>query len=102
MTKHSPSGSWVDQFSHHLTDERSYPANTITAYETALEQFRNAINKPLLKATPDDIRNFIAAILARGGSGQTARLKLYALRIFFKFGEPDNFFPLTVRRGLHT
>jgi integrase/recombinase XerD len=102
MTKHSPSGSWVDQFSRHLSDERSYPANTITAYETALEQFRSAINKPLLEATPDDIRNFIAAILARGGSGQTARQKLYALRSFYKFVYLENGLPCNVGRSTHT
>jgi integrase/recombinase XerD len=102
LGRYSPSGSWADQFSRHLSEERSYPPNTITAYGTALEQFRSAINKPLLKATPDDIRNFIAAILARGGSGQTARLKLYAIRGFYKFVYLENGLPRNVGRSAHT
>jgi site-specific recombinase XerD len=76
---------WTSQFFGYLRDERGYSEHTLSAYGSDLEQFKAALSKDLLRATPDDIRKFNLACLDSGVSPKTARRKTSTLKTFYQF-----------------
>ncbi len=50
---------WLKQYFDYLAGERGYAENTISAYRSDLDQFRETLAKDLLTVSTDDIRKFI-------------------------------------------
>jgi integrase/recombinase XerD len=77
------------QFMEYLATERGYSENTISAYESDLDQFSEAMAKDLLSASTEDIREFILGRLEAGVSPKTARRKLSAIKSLFQFAHGE-------------
>ena len=77
--------NWRSQFRDYLTSERGYSEHTLSAYESDLNQFSEALAKDLLGASTDEVRKFILGCLEAGVSPKTARRKLSTIKSFFGF-----------------
>jgi integrase/recombinase XerD len=76
---------WRAQFLEYLTAERGYSEHTISAYQSDMDQFSGVLVKDLLRASTDDIRQFILGFLEAGVSPKTARRKLSTIKSFYQF-----------------
>lgn len=76
---------WLKEYLDYLTGERGYSENTINAYRSDLEQFREALARNLLTASTEDIRRFVLFCLEGGASPKTARRKLSSVKGFYQF-----------------
>jgi site-specific recombinase XerD len=86
MSKTIKSGEeWLSLFSQYQKGERAHAGNSIEAYAIDLGQFKQSLQKDLMKASPEDIRRFILDCLNRENSPRTARRKLSAIRSFYQF-----------------
>jgi integrase/recombinase XerC len=75
----------ADEFLHHLAVERNASPRTLKAYRQALAAFREQNTKPWKQCTPDDLRDYLFAIMKRGQARSYVRLQFSALRTFYKY-----------------
>lgn len=76
----------IDHFLEILQVERGASVNTLAAYRQDLEDFRKFLAiSPLEKATPDNVRAYLAFLHAHNKKKTTVNRKLSALRQFFRF-----------------
>lgn len=81
----------VRAFLEYCDIERSYSARTVEAYQLALDQFGAYLHEEgigtdnIALLTTDDIRPFLGWLHDAGLSGKSIRLKVAAVRSFFKF-----------------
>jgi site-specific recombinase XerD len=92
--------NWRHQFRDYLTSERGYSEHTLSAYESDLDQFSEAVAKKLLNASTDDIRKFILGCLEAGVSPKTARRKLSTLKTFYEFVFTEGGLPKNLARHI--
>lgn len=78
----------VEAFLEMMSAERGASANTLAAYRRDLEDagaFLAARPRGLVGAEPDDLRNWLDDVAARGFAATSQARKLSAVRQFFKF-----------------
>lgn len=78
----------IDAFLRHLQGERAASAHTLDAYARALRGFRESRGEAFggwCGCTPDDIREWLYLELKRESARSSVRLRLSALRSFFRF-----------------
>jgi integrase/recombinase XerC len=79
-----------ERFLKYLSTERRYSINTLTAYQTDIEQFSTYLNleyqiDEISQATHQMVRAWIVDILSHGNSPRTINRKLSTLKTFFRF-----------------
>lgn len=79
-----------ERFFKYLSTERRYSINTLTAYQTDIEQFSTYLNTEfqldeISQATHQMVRAWIVDILSHGNSPRTINRKLSTLKTFFRF-----------------
>jgi integrase/recombinase XerD len=83
----------LNQFYQHLGAERGLAAHTLSAYAQDLRDFWAFLEgrdcREWAKVTPADLRDYLAALEARGLSARSRARKLSALRQFFRFLERE-------------
>ncbi|QIG47145.1 tyrosine recombinase [Nordella sp. HKS 07] len=78
----------IQRFLEMMSAERGAAKNTLDAYERDLEAYAlhlNSAGASLQRATPEDIRNYLAALDAEGLKAASAARKLSAVRQFHNF-----------------
>jgi integrase/recombinase XerD len=79
----------IEQYLHHLEDERNLSANTVSAYSTDLGQFAQHCRDEDIEHVDhigsSDIDDFMGALLERGLKSRTASRKLSTVRGFFEY-----------------
>lgn len=78
----------IERFLEMMSAERGAARNTLAAYERDLDAyaaFLGAAGAGLQNATPEHIRNYLAALAAEGLKSSSAARKLSALRQFHNF-----------------
>ena len=74
-----------EEFFRYLEVERNASPRTLKAYRQALAAFREQNKKPWKQCTPDDLRDYLFAIMKRGQARSYVRLQFSALRTFYKY-----------------
>ena len=74
-----------EEFFRYLEAERNASPRTLKAYRQALAAFREQNKKPWKQCTPDDLRDYLFAIMKRGQARSYVRLQFSALRTFYKY-----------------
>lgn len=77
--------SLIDGFLEMLAAEKARARNSLLAYRRDLVDFTEHCDTPLMKATSDDIRAYLATLNAQGFKAGTVARRLSALRQFFLF-----------------
>jgi len=72
-------------FFDYLKVEKGLARLSVQAYRTDLLQFAETLNKPLLKARRQDVRDFLDRLLSNEVDGRSVARKLSALRHFYKY-----------------
>lgn len=79
----------IELFLEMILTERAASLNTLSSYGSDLEQFIGTLSyksgSSLLKATQDDLRQYLVLLERQGFASSTAARKLSCLRQFFKF-----------------
>lgn len=65
--------------------ERGAARNTLEGYRHDLEDFADDVDGPLVAATSDQIRAYLASLEANGAKASTAARRLSALKQFYQF-----------------
>ena len=77
--------SLIELFLEMILTERAASLNTLESYRKDLDLFLETTKADLIKATPDDIRQYLKHLEAQGFAASTAARKLSCLRQFYKF-----------------
>ncbi|HUN88058.1 MAG TPA: site-specific integrase, partial [Terriglobales bacterium] len=72
-------------FFDYLKVEKGLARLSVSAYKSDLLQFAETLNRPLLKARRQDVRNFLDRLLSNEVDGRSVARKLSALRHFYKY-----------------
>ncbi len=75
----------VDQFLEMLAAERGRAVNSVAAYRRDLDHFRSGIDLPLVEATSETIRAYLAYLHAEGLKSSTVARRLSAIRQLYLF-----------------
>ena len=81
-------GGWLVDYAEHLRAERGLSAKTVSAYVCDLRAFDSWAadsDAAPMRATPEDVRDFLAARRAAGLSERSVARGLSALRGFYRF-----------------
>lgn len=79
---------YIERFLSFLSYERGYSPNTLSSYKidlTELSSFLNEKGSSLIKASKDDLVQFINMLSERGFTNNTIIRKLASIRTFFKY-----------------
>jgi integrase/recombinase XerD len=79
------SAARIEAFLEMMSAERGASDNTLSSYRRDLEDAAAHLSGRLADAAPDDIRDYLGSIAARGFAATSQARKLSALRQFFKF-----------------
>jgi len=79
-----------DRFFNYLENEKRYSENTLTAYQTDIEQFSNYLKSEyhideISRVTHQMIRAWIVDMMSQGSSARTINRKLSTLKTLFRF-----------------
>src|SRR5690349_6669723 len=75
----------VEEFLRYLADERNASPRTLKAYRQALTGFRAEKKTSWKKCRPDDLRDYLFALMKREQARSYVRLQFSALRTFYQF-----------------
>ncbi|HVX98316.1 MAG TPA: site-specific tyrosine recombinase XerD [Pseudorhodoplanes sp.] len=93
MARAKPAQAPIELFLDMLAAERGARDNTLSAYRADLEDFSRHLaggRRPVIAATSDDIRAFLAGLAARGFQASSVARKLSAIRQFYRFLYVEN------------
>lgn len=79
---------YIERFLSFLSYERGYSSNTLLSYKIDLKELSNFLNKrgkSLVKASKDDLSQFINILSERGFTNNTIIRKLASIRTFYKY-----------------
>ncbi len=79
---------YIERFLSFLSYERGYSSNTLSSYKIDLKELSNFLNKKgnsLVKASKDDLSQFISILSERGFTNNTIIRKLASIRTFYKY-----------------
>lgn len=98
--------SILDEYSHHLTHERSLSTHSVRAYIGDIENFfehlsRNNIES-LSDATTAHVRSWLATLQVRGGARTTLSRRAVAVRLFTKWATKRGYMPSDIAANLAT
>ncbi len=75
----------LGRFLEMMSAERGAAKNSIAAYERDLEDYLDAISRPVPEITPDEVRQHIADLKSRGLARSSVSRKISAIRQFHLF-----------------
>ena len=97
-------GYWLDDFEHHLRDERRLSRHTVAAYRRDVQRLREALEERggshWREITPADVRGHVARRHRQGAGGRTLARELSALRAFFRHLCEAGVLPADPARGV--
>lgn len=86
MTAQNTGDRHLDEFIEHLRTQRRLSKNTLRSYRTDLAQLLEFLGEGLLKASHEDLRDFLASRHREISPRSTGR-KLAAIRAFYRFAK---------------
>jgi len=81
----SHDGHLIEQFLEMMVAEKGRALNSLLAYRSDLTDFMEFCPKPLMDATPEHIRDWLANLSARGMAASTTARRISAVRQFYLF-----------------
>lgn len=82
---HRPMNPFVERFCEMLLAERNSATNTVSSYSQDLEHFLTFYQDPILEATSEDIRRYLAHLYQNEYESSTRARHLCALKQFYQF-----------------
>jgi integrase/recombinase XerC len=95
-----------DEYSHHLTHERSLSTHSVRAYIGDVENFFEHLSHNGIQALDDvttaHVRSWLATLQVRGGARTTLSRRAVAIRLFTKWATKRGHMPTDVAANLAT
>lgn len=85
MVKNNNPFAFLDAFLEMLAAERGASNNTLEAYQHDLEDFASYYQKPVIKASTEDVQSYFSYLTKQGFSEKTRARRLSSIKQFFLF-----------------